>query len=98
MAKNSFFRNTTMIQNAKQIYNFESIDTFDADDEVMTKGDITINLNDDQDDSGISINGLPLSKFVEQQTDKAKKRGEKGKKEAMRILERAMKQLTEEDE
>lgn len=96
MAKNSFSRNTTMIQNAKQIYNFESINTFDADDEVMTKDDITINLNDDSDDSGISINGLPLSKFVEQQTDKAKKRGEKGKKEAMRILERAMKQLAEE--
>ena len=98
MAKNSFFRNTTMIQNAKQIYNFERIDTFDADDEVMTKGDITINLNDDRDESGISINGLPLSKFVEQQAANAKKRGEKGKKEAMRILERAMKQLTEEDE
>ena len=97
MAKNSFFRNTTMIQNAKQIYNFESIDTFDADDEVMTKGDITINLNDDRDESGISINGLPLSKFVEQQAANAKKRGEKGKKEAMRILERAMKQLAEED-
>lgn len=95
MAKNSFFRNTTMFQNATNIYNFESIDTFDAD-EVMTKGDITINLNDDRDESGISINGLPLSKFVEQQTDKAKKRGEKGKKEAMRILERAMKQLAEE--
>lgn len=95
MAKNSFFRNTTMFQNATNIYNFESIDTFDAD-EVMTKGDITINLNDERDESGISINGLPLSKFVEQQAANAKKRGEKGKKEAMRILERAMKQLAEE--
>ena len=97
MASNSFFRNTTMIQNAKQIYNFDRIDSFNADDEVMTKGDITINMNDDSDESGISINGVPLSKFVKRQTDKAKKRGEKGKKEAMRILERAMKQLAEED-
>ncbi len=96
MAKNSFFRNTTMIQNAKQIYNFDRIDTFNADDDTMTKGNVIIDMNDDRDESGISINGVPLSKFVEQQTDKAKKRGEKGKKEAMRILERAMKQLAEE--
>lgn len=70
-------RRTFITQNAKEIYNYGDI-----------HGDVTLDT-----DGEVLVNGIPIEKYVEKQTHKAKEKERQAKERAREALKRALEEL-----